>query len=268
MKRKTFILSCFLTCSLFLPLGSFASTSKATANFLTQLNGYYYNLSREGLKKYHLEMTPSLSPATIEKLKSGRAYDAALWNGVKNYRLVVDDAAGQALNLNGIPGPKTGDPAVEARVALLENALLDSVKAFFQFWKGVTLEPLNDPRDIEQGDLKFIKEANGFKVTQSDPAGGGITGEFDMKGKMILLTTDMNGGKTQAQPLFVYSQKGYLLQGVVFTGPGVSQGCKIEYGLVDKYWMPKILTLGIQVPGVSMDAIEIRLDLEKVRANQ
>jgi hypothetical protein len=245
-----------------------AGTSASTADFLKKLNGYYYCLSREGVKNYKCDLSCSLSPESEKTLMSKGIYDEKFWESVKGFRFSVEDVSGQPISIQGAELPKTGDAGLDGRIAQLDGNVLESVRAFSQFWKAFVVEPLNDPADLEQGNLKFQRLADGFKVTQADPSGGIVAVYFDKKGKMREFTMEGNGSKTTVTPDFVYSSKGYLLQGMVFTTADASEDCKLEYGTEDNFWMPKSLNLRVQLPGMTGAAIGLIFNFEHYQVNQ
>ncbi len=244
-----------------------ADTSKSTVTFLKKLNGYYYCLSREGLKSYHCDLSCSLSKASEQSLRSAGIYDEKLWEAVKSFRFSIDDASGQPISIQGAQAPKTGDVELDGRIAKLDENILEAVKAFSQFWKAFVVEPLNDPADLEQGNLKFQRLSEGFRVTQADLSGGTVSVSFDKKGKMVEFSMEGNGPKTIVKPDFEYSSRGYVLDGMVFTGTDISQDCKLEYDRQDVFWMPKSLTLRIQLPGTPGADIELQFGFDNYRIN-
>src|SRR5580693_3369212 len=144
-----------------------AGTSASTAEFLKKLNGYYYCLSREGVKNYKCDLICSLSPESEKSLMAQGIYDEKLWEAVKGFRFSVEDVSGQPISIQGAEPLKTGDSGLDGRIVQLDGNILESVRAFSQFWKAFVVEPLNDPADLEQGNLKFQRLADGFKVTQA-----------------------------------------------------------------------------------------------------
>ncbi len=244
-----------------------ADTSKSTTEFLKKLNGYYYCLSREGLKSYHCDLSCSLTPDSEKSLQSKGIYDEKLWEAAKGFRFSVDDVSGQPISIKGIQPAKTGDPGLDARVVQLDQNVLEAVRAFSQFWKAFVVEPLNDPSDLEQGTLKFQRLAEGFKVSQPDPSGGMVAVTFDKKGKMTEFSMEGNGSKTIVKPDFIYSSKGYLLAGMIFSAADVQQECKLDYGIQGVFWMPKDLTLIVQLPGMPGAGIELFFNFSGYQVN-
>lgn len=245
-----------LTFALSTALAAWGAASKSTVDFLQKLNGYYYCLSKEGLKSYHCELSCGLSAASQKELESQGLYEPKLWGALKSFHLSMDDGAGRPLSIVGTQAPKTGDAALDARVDKLNENILEAARTFSQFWKGFVVEPLNDPNDVNQGNLKFQKETNGFKVIQGD-ASSGMTGSFDMKGKLLELSAQGEAGPTTVKPDFIYSQKGYLLRGISLHGPQVEQSCRLAYGVQGRYWLPKALTVRVRLPGLTNADIEL-----------
>ncbi len=244
-----------------------AETSKSTADFLKKLNGYYYCLSREGVKNYHCELSCSLSGDVKKNLQSMGIYDEKLWEAVKGFRFSVNDTIGQPISIVAAQPAPTGDAQLDGRVVKLDENILEVVKAFSQFWKAFVVEPLNDPSDLEQGNLKFQRLSDGFQVSQADPSGGNVAVTFDKKGKMLLFSMEGNGPKTLVKPDFVYSSRGYVLQSMVFTGSDASQECTIQYGMENGLWMPKNLTFQVQLPGIPGTNIELLFNFINYRIN-
>src|ERR1035438_2075601 len=151
---------------LFLAVSPAGATGKETAQFLKKLNGYYYCLSRDGLQNYSFEMDCALEEKSKKELLARGAFDKKLWAAVQGLHLRLEDGVDRPLEVEGSGVLKTGKPALDARIEKLDEDILQALKAFFQFWKGITLEPLNDPRDIDQGTLKYQKGAQGFKILQ------------------------------------------------------------------------------------------------------
>lgn len=264
MKKSVFPVMCLLLAVA--PLR--AETSQSTADFLKKLNGYYYCLSREGLKNYHCDLSCSLSPDAEKSLQSKGIYDEKLWEAVKLFRFSVDDTSGQPISIQAALPPKTGDAELDGRVAKLDENILEAAKAFSQFWKAFVVEQLNDPADLAQGTLKFQRLPDGFKVTQADPSGGTVSVSFDKKGKMLEFSMEGNGPKTTVKPDFVYSSKGYLLQGMVFAGTDADEDCKLAYVTEGTFWMPKNLTLKVQLQGMPGIDIELLFNFLNYRLNQ
>jgi hypothetical protein len=264
MKKSIMLMAVILLTSAFAQAG----TSASTVDFLKKLNGYYYCLSREGVKKYKCDLICSLSPESEKSLMAQGIYDEKLWEAVKGFRFSVEDVSGQPISIQGAEPLKTGDSGLDGRIVQLDGNILESVRAFSQFWKAFVVEPLNDPADLEQGNLKFQRLADGFKVTQADPSGGMVAVSFDKKGKMVQFTMEENGSKTTVTPDFVYSAKGYLLQGMVFTGADTNEDCQLRYGTQGSFWMPKSLNLSVQLPGMSGAAIGLIFNFDHYQVNQ
>jgi hypothetical protein len=247
---------------------TWADTSQSTADFLKKLNGYYYCLSRAGLKNYHCDLSCSLSPDSEKSLRAAGVYNEKLWEALKSFRFSIDDTSGQPISIQGAQPPQTGNVALDSRIAKLDENILEAVKAFSQFWKAFVVEPLNDPADLEQGNLKFQRLSDGFQVTQADPAAGTVAVIFDKKGKMLEFSMEGNGPKTIVKPDFVYAARGYVLQGLSFTGSDASQDCKLEYGLESGFWMPKNLTLRVQLQEMPSADIELLFDFYNYQINK
>lgn len=240
---------------------SFAATSSSTVEFLKKLNGYYYCLSREGLKNYHCDVTLSTDAP------SGGA-DAAFWKVVEGMRFMVDDSTADVTSVQGFPAPGTGDAQLDGRAGKMEQILLETLKTFFQSWKSFVMEPLNDPADMEKNDLKFKKEESGFKVIEIDPSGGMFVGSFDKKGKMVEFLMQDGGSKTLVQPGFTNSQKGYLLTSMLFKGADIDQQFKVGYGVVDRYWLPKDLSIRVNLGDSGAGNVEFDFHFYNYRVNQ
>ncbi|HJT24210.1 MAG TPA: hypothetical protein VJ873_06515, partial [bacterium] len=115
-------------------------------------------------------------------------------------------------------------------------------------------------------DLKFKRTDDGFQVTQSDPSGGTFTGFFDKKGKMVEFLMQEGGSPTTVQPGFTNTQKGYLLTGLAVKASGTDQEFKIEYGVVDRYWLPK--ELGVKINLAEAGDVELHFHFSNYRVNQ
>lgn len=234
-----------------------AAVSPSTAAFLEKLNKYYYCLSREGLKTYSCSLDCRLSKESENTLRTQGLFDEKLWRGVGDLRFAVVDAAGQPISVLAIQPTKSGDAPLDAKLEKLDGNILQVVNAFFQFWKAFAVEPLNDPNDIKQGNLKFQREENGFRVSQTDPSGNVMTGIFDMKGKLLELTAPGTAVPMTIKPFFANSQKGYLLSGLTLESSGVQQACSLSYGVQGKYWLPKTLVIRVRLPGITNSDIEL-----------
>ncbi len=251
-----------------LGVSAHAQTSLSTVKFLTKLNGYYYCLSRAGVDDYSCDVTCTLSAKTASQLKAQNLYDPKFWKAMEGFRYSVVDVSGASISILGRAPARTGDRAFDERVSNLNLTTLIAFKSFLDFWKALGVEPLNDPSDINQGNLKFIQTADGFQVLQAIPSGDSMTGFFDKKGKLLQLVSVSGKNKTTIEPAFIYTAKGYLLRGFRITGPGVSQTCVIDYGVQGKYWMPKTLSIKVFVPEVSKTFIEILFTVSNYRINQ
>jgi hypothetical protein len=247
---------------------TWAQTSPSTVKFLTKLNGYYYCLSRAGVANYSCDLACTLAARSANQLKAQNLFDPKYWKAMEGFRYSVVDVSGASISILGKAPARTGDPKFDEKVSSLNLAALMSVKNFFDYWKALVVEPLNDPADINQGNLKFIQKDDGFQVFQSIPSGASMTGVFDKKGKLLQLLSNSGKNKTTVEPVFTYTKKGYLLQGLRIMGPGVSQTCMIDYGLQGKFWMPKTLSIQVQVPDVAKTYLEIRFTLSNYRINQ
>jgi hypothetical protein len=234
-----------------------AAVSPSTAAFLEKLNKYYYCLSREGIKSYGCSLDCRLTKESENKLRSQGLYDEKLWAGVGKFRFAIADVAGQPISVLAIQPAKSGDVQYDARLEKLDGNILGVMNAFFQFWKAFAMEPLNDPNDIKQGNLKFQREENGFRVSQTDPSGNVMTGIFDMKGKLLELTAPGAAMPMSIKPFFVNSQKGYLLSGLTLESSGVQQACSLSYGVQGKYWLPKTLVIRVRLPGITNYDVEL-----------
>lgn len=238
---------------------SFAATSATTAEFLKKLNGYYYCLSQEGLRTYHCDVALSDAPS---------GGDTALWAAVQKTRFTVDDSVADATSVQGFPAPPTGDAQLDARVAKLQQILLESLKTFLQSWKSFVMEPLNDPADMEKTDLRFKREESGFKVAQTDSSGEMLVGSFDKKGKLLEFLIQEGGAKTVVQPDFTNTQKGYLLTSLLFRSADVDQTFKVEYGVVGRYWLPKVLSVRVNLADWGAGDAELHFHFSNYRVNQ
>src|SRR5580658_1038070 len=118
-----------------------AGTSASTAEFLKKLNGYYYCLSREGVKNYKCDLNCSLSPESEKALMAKGIYDEKLWEAVKGFQFSVEDASGQPISIQGAAPPKTGDAGLDGRIAQLDGNILESVRAFSSFWRALWVGP-------------------------------------------------------------------------------------------------------------------------------
>gem|GEM_PF-2547424 len=259
-----------LALSLWMALGSLAQaqTSPTTVKFLTKLNGYYYCLSRAGLDNYSCDLTCTLSARSVAQLKAQNLYDPKLWKAMEDFRYSVVDMSGVPVSIMGASPASTGNAAYDTKVSDLNLTALMAIKNFFDFWKALVVEPLNDPTDIKQGNLKLVQTADGFQVVQSSPTGDSMTGFFDKKGKLLQLVTLSGKNKTTVEPAFTYTAKGYLLRGLRIMGLGVSQTCVIDCGVQGKFWMPKTFNIQVQVPGVTKAYLEILYTLTNYRINQ
>jgi hypothetical protein len=246
---------------------SWAAASPAVANFLGKLNGYYYCLSQQGLRNYHGELACSLSPDSEKSLQAKGAYDAKLWGAVKNFRFSVDDQAGGSISVQGVASAPTGNSKLDAKVGKLNDDLLEDLKAFFQFWKASTVEPLNAPSDMAQNDFKFTKDAKGFYVLETVPGGVTVNASFDPKGKMNGFSMDDNGGKTSYNPDFLYTKKGYLLMGFSLDSAGSMGDYRLKYGVVDRFWMPAAMTLKTKLPGTT-HSVSVLFNFSNFKVNQ
>ena len=236
-----------------------AATSSSTAEFLKKLNGYYYCLSQEGLKNYHCDVVLSDVPSGA---------DTVLWGAVQKTRFTVDDSVTDATSVQGIPASPIGNAQLDARVTKLQQVLLDSLKTFIQSWKSFVMEPLNDPADMGKNDLKFKREESGFKVAQTDSSGALLVGSFDKKGKLLEFLIQDGGSKTMVQPGFAETQKGYLLTGLLFRSADADQTFKVEYGVVGGYWLPKDLSLKVNLADWGAGDAELHLHFSNYRVNQ
>lgn len=245
-----------------LPGLSRAATSASTAEFLKKLNGYYYCLSQEGLQKYHCEVTcsPDASTATGD--------DAKLWEAAKSLHFTVDDSNTDATSVQGLAAHSTGDADLDARVGKLQQMLLDSLKTFLESWKSFVMEPLNDPADMAKSNLKFKRTETGFDVIQLDPSGDVLTASFDKKGKILEFVVQQGASKTDIQPEFTNSQKGYLMTGMAFKAAGVEQEFKVEYGVVGGYWLPKVLKVQVNLGAAGAGNVELSFNFDNYRVNQ
>jgi hypothetical protein len=245
-----------------------AATGNGTAEFLKKLNGYYYCLSREGLKDFHCDLSCSLSPDSEKKLRAKKIYDKDLWASLGQLRFSVDGASGQPASIQSQEPPSTGSKELDDRVAKLNGEILEILKAFFSSWQAFGVESLNDPADIDRGNLKYQKDADGFKIIQNDPNGGVITGSFDKKGKLLQLTAGGADSATTVQTDFTYTAKGYLLKGLAITAPGVDQNCRVTYGLVGSFWMPKGLGVGVRLPEAQTADIGLIFNFSNYQVNR
>ncbi len=246
---------------------AWAAASPAVTAFLGKLNGYYYCLSQQGLRNYHGELACSLSPDSVKSLKAKGAYDAKLWGAVKNFRFSVDDQAGGSISVQGVASSPTGNSKLDAKIGKLNDNLLGALKAFFQFWKASTVEPLNAPSDMAQNDFKFTKDANGFYVLETVPGGVKVNASFDPKGKMNGFSIDDNGNKSSYTPDFLYSKKGYLLMGFLLDSAGSKGDYRLKYGVVDRFWMPTTMTLKMKLPGTT-HSVAVLFDFSNYKVNQ
>ncbi len=257
---KKIILRLSLLSLFFWPgIPSLAATSATTAAFLVKLNGYYYCLAQEGLKNYHCDIT--LSPDS-----SGA--DTDLWKAAQGLKFTVDDSVTDATSVQGSAAPATGDASLDARVVKLQQILLDALKTFLQSWKSFVMEPLNDPADMEKSDIKFKRTDNGFQVLQTDPVGGNMTGKFDKKGKMLEFLVQEGGSQVLIQPDFKNTPKGYLLSGMRFKAGDVDQEFKVDYGVVDPYWMPQDLTVRVNLEDLGSGDADLHFHFSGYRVNQ
>jgi len=236
-----------------------AATSASTVAFLKKLNSYYYCLSQEGLKNYHCDINLSDAPS---------GGDAALWKAVQKAGFTVDDSVTDATSVQGFPAPPTGDAPLDARVAKLQQILLDSLKTFLQSWKSFAMEPLNDPADMEKNDLKFKREESGFKVAQTDSSGTMLVGSFDKKGKLTEFLIQDSSSKTVVDPGFTNTQKGYLLTSLIFKAADTNQEFKVGYGVVDRYWLPKDLSIKVNLGDAGAGDVELHFHFSNYRVNQ
>ena len=234
-----------------------AEVSPSTAAFLEKLNKYYYCLSSEGIKTYSCSLDCWLSKESENRLRSQGLYDEKLWAAVGSLHFAIADVAGQPISVLAIQPAKSGDAQFDARLEKLNGNILSVLNAFFQFWKAFAVEPLNDPKDIKQGNLKFQREENGFRVSQTDPSGNVMAGIFDMKGKPLELTATGTSIPITIKPFFANSQKGYLLSGLTLESSGVQQACSLSYGVQGKYWLPKTLVIRVRLPGITNYDVEL-----------
>lgn len=260
----------FWAAALFFILGStaWAQTTPSTVKFLAKLNGYYYCLSRAGIANYSCDLTCTLADRSASQLKARNLFDVKFWKALEGFRYSVVDVSGASISILGNVPARTGDPKFDEKVSNLNLATLMSIKNFFDFWKALVVEPLNDPTDLNQGNLKFVQKDDGFQVVQSIPSGAKMTGIFDKKGKLLQLVTESGKSRMTAESDFIYTKKGYLLRGLRIMGPGVGQTCIIDYGIQGKFWMPKTLSIQVQVPEVTKTYLEIRFSLSDYRINQ
>lgn len=245
-----------------------AETSSTTVEFLKKLNGYYYCLSRAGLSNYSCDLTCALTPKAVTELTGRRAYDPKVWKGVEAFKISVVDVSGVPISILGITPPSTGDAALDAKVSQLDNDVFEAAQSFFQAWKGLVMEPLNDPSDANQGNLKFARSEDGFQVVQTDPAGEITAGVFDKKGKLLVLDSGIGQAKSEILPNFIYSVKGYLLRSLKITAPLGSLSCVIDYGVQGKFWMPKTLDIQVQTPEIPNANIELFFKVSNYQINQ
>lgn len=236
-----------------------AATSASTAEFLKKLNGYYYCLSQDGLKTYHCDVTLSGTPSGV---------DAALWGAAQKTWFKVDDSVTDATSVQEVPASPSGNAQLDARVTILQQVLLDSLKTFLQSWKSFVMEPLNDPADMEKSDLKFIREENGFKVAQTDSAGAMLVGSFDKKGKLQEFLIQDGGSKTVVDPGFTNTQKGYLLTSLLFKAADTNQEFKVGYGVEGRYWLPKDMSVKVNLGDAGAGEVELRFHFSNYRVNQ
>lgn len=260
----------FWAAALFLILwsNSWAQTSPSTVRFLTKLNGYYYCLSRAGISNYSCDLTCTLADRSVSQLKARNLFDPKYWKAMEGFRYSVVDVSGAPISILGSTPARTGDPKFDGKVSNLNLATLMSIKNFFDFWKALVVEPLNDPADLNQGNLKFVQKDDGFQVVQSIPSGANMTGVFDKKGKLLQLVTESGKSRSTAETDFIYTKKGYLLRGLRIMGPGVGQTCVLDYGVQGKFWMPKTLGIQVQAPEVTKSYLEISVKLSNYRINQ
>ncbi|HVZ81478.1 MAG TPA: hypothetical protein VHE12_11885 [bacterium] len=251
MKKHYFLFFALLAAPLW------AAPNSATVDFLQKLNGYYYCLSREGLKDYRCSLTCSLTPESEKALKAQGILEPRVWGAMRDFHFRVMDAAGSPISIEGSPAAKTGDPSLDGQVEKLEQAILESLRGFFQSWKGLVVEVLNEPADIAQGKIRFHREANGFKVLQGDPATGEVEGTFDMKGKLLEMSLPGEDGEVSLKPRFTYTKKGYLFQGLTMTTPQVQQAFALAYGVQGRYWLPRAMTARLRLKGLANTDIEL-----------
>jgi hypothetical protein len=269
-KNHKALAGALLVLSLWMAIGvsAWAQTSPSTVKFLTKLNGYYYCLSRVGVDNYSCDLTCTLSAKSASLLKAQKLYDPKFWKAMEGFRYSVVDMSGLPVSIMGVSPAGTGNAAFDSKVSDLNLTVLMSIKNFFDFWKALVVEPLYDPNDLKQGNLKLVTTADGFQVVQSSPSGDSMTGIFDKKGKLLQFVTVSGKNKTTVEPAFTYTAKGYLLRGLRIMGVGVSQTCVIDYGVQGKFWMPKTFNIQVQVPGVTRAYLEILYTLTNYRINQ
>ena len=249
--KKLFLLFLLLT------VGGWAAPSPQTVDFLQKLNGYYYCLAKEGLRSYQCSLTCSLSPESQKALKAQGVLEPRVWDAMKDLRFKVEDSVGKPISIEGTPAPKTGDASLDTQVEKLDEAILETLKGFFQVWKGLVVEVLNDPSDIAQGKLRFRREANGFKVLQGDPGAGEVEGTFDMKGKLLEMDMPGENGEVSIKPNFLYTKKGYLFQGLTLATAQAQTAFALAYGVQGRYWMPKAMSIRVRLPGLANEDLDL-----------
>jgi hypothetical protein len=78
-----------------------------------------------------------------------------------------------------------------------------------------------------------------------------------MKGKLLEMSLPGDSGEVSIKPSFIYTKKGYLLQGLTMTTPQTQQAFALTYGVQSRFWMPGAMSLRLRLQGLTNTDIEL-----------
>lgn len=266
MKRLVVCLSLYLSASC-----ATAATSPATVDYLKQLNLRYYCLNREGLQSFKCDLK-----LTIPREVEFRVKDALRRNNIQR----IDECFAALNDIHyflTVSKGKTfvemtepaaiGDRRADEFVLRQATAYEKLAQQVFNMWVEMTVTPFFTESNFQEADYQVKSAPGGFTVTVADGKGLNLTSLFNAQGNMLNTEgtsgADTVGFKTDFMP----SQKGFVLRSLDLKMGQVKYQGNIEYGVVERFWLPKKWTFDFMIPGALAEEEQFTLEFSNFRLN-
>ena len=250
MKKITlFLMLAFLTWP------AHAGTDQKTIDFLEELNGHYYCLSREGLTSFSAQVSFAFTPAYEKAFPAGAAKQAFL-SAMDQMKFSVSCAANGTPVVTLVPPPSTGNSQLDAAVLKTAQGLSTSVQGYLQCWTEIVLKPLHD-QETYNGGCTLQNGSDGFRVLETSPHGT-VMEYFDGQANLYASSGTYDNHLITDQSVFSKTAKGLVLSDLTVNMGGVKSAIDYQYQTVARFLMLNKVTCGVfspQLPGGSLSFI-------------
>jgi hypothetical protein len=247
-------------------------TSPATLQFLKQLSLRYYCLNREGLRNFKCDMKLTIPPEFEQRIKDSLQRDNNFKGdqcieALNEVRYVLTVSDGKAEVIMQEPTP-TGDDQVDKFVMKQGLGFGKMSEQVFQMWVGFTVVPIYGEGDFKRSDWQVQKEGDGFSIIEAGHDGSSMTSHFGSQGNLTYAAGSANQVPVSITAGFNPSPKGFVLGSLDLNIGEIAHHGTIQYGVVDRYWLPQKWVFDFMIPGALAEEDQFTLEFSNYQLNE